>query len=88
MRLRNGKGQSILEYTLILAAIIGVLVWIILKQGGIKDTVSGAYDRSNTAVNKTTEELDFGIYSGSSTPGGGGGGGGTNVTNNVTNPTG
>ena len=59
----NKKGQSILEYTLILAAIIAVLVWVILRPGGIKSTVQTSYEKVGGAVNTTTQGLTYGIYS-------------------------
>ena len=58
----NKKGQSILEYTLLLAAIIGVLVWVILNPSGIKSTVSGSYEKAGSSVKTTTNRLNFGIF--------------------------
>jgi len=51
------RGQSILEYTLILGAIIAVLVFILLRPSGIKDKVGNAYEKTSNAVGDTTDDL-------------------------------
>ena len=59
------KGQSILEYTLILGAVIAVLVVALLGtsgQGGIKNKVGSAYDKAGNAISTTTSDLSHGIF--------------------------
>ncbi|MBL7130226.1 MAG: hypothetical protein ISS45_02270 [Candidatus Omnitrophica bacterium] len=62
MKVRFRKGQSIMEITLLLAVIIGVLVAVLLKQGGLKDKITGAYDATGTALENTTADLTGGIF--------------------------
>ncbi|MCK9571787.1 MAG: hypothetical protein M0Q96_00695 [Candidatus Omnitrophica bacterium] len=59
------KGQSILEYTLLLGAIIAVLVVVLLgtsKSGGIKGQVSKTYETVGNALDKTTADLTTGVF--------------------------
>ncbi len=56
------KGQSILEYTLVLGAVIAVVVAVLFGSGGIKDKVKGAYEKAGTAVGNTTNDLTGGVF--------------------------
>lgn len=61
---RKGKNaQSILEYTLLLGAIIGVIVAALLGQGGIKDKVEATYNKTGEAIGNITDSLNQGIFS-------------------------
>ena len=62
MRKHSKLGQSILEYTLLLAAIIAVLVVVLLGQGGISSKVGDTYNATGNALGKTAERLDEGIW--------------------------
>lgn len=62
MKRELSKGQSILEYTLLLGAIIAVLVAVLLGRGGIKDKVKGAYDKTGEAIGKVTDKMDTGVF--------------------------
>lgn len=62
MKTNHRRGQSILEYTLILGAVIGVVVVVLLSPNGIKDKVSGAYNRTGEALANTTADLTGGIF--------------------------
>lgn len=64
MRKDLRTGQSILEYTLLLGAIIAVLVAVLLGNGGIKSKVENAYKKTGTALETTTNDLTAGIFSG------------------------
>lgn len=56
------KGQSILEYTLLLGAIIAVLVAVLMGRGGIKEKVTGVYDKTGKAIGKVTNNMDTGVF--------------------------
>jgi Flp pilus assembly pilin Flp len=62
MRRNRGKGQSILEYTLLLGAIIAVLVIVLLNKGGVKDKVGDTYTKVGDALTKTTADLTTGVF--------------------------
>jgi Flp pilus assembly pilin Flp len=62
METRLKRGQSILEYTLLLGAIIGVIVLVLLKQGGIKDKVEGAYNKTGETIGKVTDSMNQGLF--------------------------
>jgi Flp pilus assembly pilin Flp len=62
MRRNRRKGQSILEYTLLLGAIIAVLVIVLLNEGGIKGKVQASYQKVGTAVENTTNDLTTGVF--------------------------
>lgn len=56
------KGQSILEYTLLLGAIIGVVVFALLSSGGIKDKVQTTYTNAGTTIESVTNNMTTGIF--------------------------
>jgi Flp pilus assembly pilin Flp len=57
------KGQSILEYTLLLGAVIAVIVTVLLAQGtGIKDKIKAVYEKAGDALTNTTADLTKGIF--------------------------
>lgn len=66
MKRKHNKGQSILEYTLLLAAVIGVIVYVLLGSGGIKSKIINAYNATGDALNTTTTGLTAGVFN--STP--------------------
>ncbi len=57
------KGQSILEYTLILGAIIGVVVLVLfVGQNSMKQRIDDTYDAAGQAVEDTTDDLTGGVF--------------------------
>lgn len=58
------SGQSILEYTLLLGAIIAIIVTVLLGTGGIKEKMQTAYEKAGTAIENTANDLDEGIFEG------------------------
>ncbi|MCX5705563.1 MAG: hypothetical protein NTZ92_05875 [Candidatus Omnitrophica bacterium] len=64
MNIRHEGGQSILEYTLVLGAVIAVIVLVLLGKGGIKDKVQASYERTGDAITQTTNDLSSGVFSG------------------------
>ena len=64
MRIRYESGQSILEYTLVLGAVIAVIVFVLLGQGGIKDKVESTYTKTGDAITKTADDLTAGVFTG------------------------
>ena len=64
MKTRYESGQSILEYTLVLGAVIAVIVFVLLGQGGIKEKVQNAYSKSGDAITKTADDLTSGVFVG------------------------
>jgi len=68
MRIRYESGQSILEYTLVLGAVIAVIVFVLLGNGknSIKQKVQDAYTQSGDAISKTATDLTTGVFTGTS----------------------
>ncbi|MFH0791207.1 MAG: hypothetical protein V2A64_06200 [Candidatus Omnitrophota bacterium] len=64
-------GQSILEYTLLLGAVIAVIVAVLLGNGGIKSKVESVYTRTGTALETTTNDLTTGVFTDTGTGTGG-----------------
>ena len=58
----NKKAQSIIEYTIMLAVIVGAIVWIVMR-GGIGDNVKKAYDKSTNALDNAGKSINFGNFS-------------------------
>jgi len=56
------KGQSILEYTLVLAAVIGVVVAVLFANGGMKSKIEGAYNKAGDALSNTANSLSAGVF--------------------------
>ena len=56
------RGQSILEYTLLLGAIIAIIVAILLSQGGIKDKVRDTYTKFGDTVSNASDDLTTGVF--------------------------
>jgi len=63
---RNSKsGQSILEYTLLLGVVIGIIVVILLGTGGgggMQGTIREAYNKTGEALNSTATNLTGGLF--------------------------
>jgi Flp pilus assembly pilin Flp len=74
MRMRNNTGQSILEYTLVLGAVIAVVVYVLLGSGGIKEKVQSAYTKTGNTVSATSTDASIGVFSGVSDTATGSGG--------------
>jgi Flp pilus assembly pilin Flp len=53
-----------LEYTLVLGAVIAVIVFVLLGNGGIKQKVEDAYSKSGDAISKTADDLNAGVFTG------------------------
>ena len=70
MGIRHDSGQSILEYTLVLGAVIAVIVAVLLGRGGIKDKVQASYERTGDAITQTTNDLSSGVFSGTASSSG------------------
>ncbi len=62
MSIRYESGQSILEYTLVLGAVIAVIVFVLLGPGGIKTKVQDSYVRTGEAITSTTTDLTSGVF--------------------------
>lgn len=62
MKMKNRRGQSILEYTLILGVVIGIVILVVFRQGGMKAAISDTYNKSATAINTTSGELNKGVF--------------------------
>ena len=56
------KGQSILEYTLVIAAVIAVLIFVMLGNGSnsLKNKIYHSYQRSTTTVDAANTDVDQG----------------------------
>jgi len=62
MRKEFKKGQSILEYTLLLGVVISVIVAVLLSNGGIKANIQASYDKTGQALTQTTNDLTAGVF--------------------------
>lgn len=62
--MKKRKAQSILEYTLLLGAVVAVIVSVLLGSGGIKSKVEDAYETSGDAIENVTGQLNQGIFGG------------------------
>jgi Flp pilus assembly pilin Flp len=52
------RGQSILEYTLVLGAVIAVIVLVMFRANdGVKDKVKGVYDNAAKAIGYAGEKM-------------------------------
>lgn len=67
MSRRQKSGQSILEYTLVLGAVIAVVVFVLLGPTGIKQKVQDTYTRTGDAITHTTADLTSGVFTGTAT---------------------
>ena len=53
------KGQGIVEYALILAAVAIIAIYVLSGSGGLTKAVSDAYSNAGSKINKATTS-DFG----------------------------
>ena len=51
------KAQGILEYALLLGAIVAVIVIVLVKQGGIGSSVHDSYINLGNSIKTTTGDL-------------------------------
>lgn len=60
----NRKGQSVLEYTLLLAVVVAALVFVLLGNGdnSIKNKVQNAYTATGDALEETTGKLTSDVF--------------------------
>ncbi|MCP4652933.1 MAG: hypothetical protein GY858_06065 [Candidatus Omnitrophica bacterium] len=57
------KAQGILEYTLLLGAIIAVVVTVMMKKdSGVAARVKKTYEKAGTAIDKTNKDLNVGVF--------------------------
>ena len=62
MRKQLRKGQSILEYTLVMGAVIAGIVAVLFGSGGFGDKVKSAYNKAGSALENTANDLNAGIF--------------------------
>ena len=62
MRKDCRKGQSILEYTLLLGAIIAVLIAVLLNEGGVRNKVQATYTKAGESLTNTINSLDDQLF--------------------------
>ena len=64
MFLRNRKAQGLLEYTLLLGAIVAIVVVVLMKQGGVASTAKDTYMTAGNAMNNTIQAAnnDIGVF--------------------------
>lgn len=64
MKLDSKKGQSILEYTLILGVVISAIIFVLVGGGGggVRQGITDAYDASATALESTVADLTSGVF--------------------------
>ncbi|MDP8259861.1 MAG: hypothetical protein P9L96_02505 [Candidatus Gygaella obscura] len=54
--IRNKRGQSTLEYLLVLAAVVGLLVWA--AQGPIRVAVTNMFSDANDTISTAADYLE------------------------------
>ncbi len=59
---KRRKAQSILEYTLLFGAIIGVIITVLLADGGISDSVEASYTAAQEAIDGVTDSMNQGVF--------------------------
>ncbi|MDD5155802.1 MAG: hypothetical protein PHF11_04875 [Candidatus Omnitrophica bacterium] len=62
---KNRRGQSILEYTLILGVVIGIAILVLFGGGantGMKGAINSTYQKAGNAITNTTAELNVGVF--------------------------
>jgi Flp pilus assembly pilin Flp len=61
--MRQEKAQSILEYTLLLGAVIAVVVLVLIGgKSNVKTKVQNTYEKFGTALENTTNDLTGGVF--------------------------
>ena len=61
---RMKKSQGILEYTLLLGAIVAIVVVVLMGNNGIASKVKGTYNKAGSAVGTTSNNASFGVFNG------------------------
>lgn len=56
------KAQAILEYALLLAAIIAIVIAVLFSKGGIKSKVQSTYNKIGTALESTTNDFTTKVF--------------------------
>ena len=56
MLLKFKKSQGILEYTLLLGAIVAIVVLVMMKQGGVGTKVKGTYETIGGAISSSNDD--------------------------------
>ncbi|TRZ95608.1 hypothetical protein D4R78_03010 [bacterium] len=57
------KAQGILEYTILLAVVIAVIVFVMMSSNaGIKKGLDDAYDKSAKALSKAAVDIDNTVF--------------------------
>jgi len=66
MILRERKAQGILEYTLLLGAVIAVVIVVLMGKSGIGNTTKTTYNNAGKAIDNTISKAqsDVGIFNG------------------------
>ena len=57
LMLRKSKAQGILEYTIMLAAVVAIIMAVMLGKGGVGSKIASSYNAMGSAVNNTTNDL-------------------------------
>ena len=55
------KSQGILEYTIMLGAVVAIIVVVMLKKNGIGTHVKDSYDKMGTSLSTTVNDLTTSI---------------------------
>ena len=66
MKLNRKRGQSILEYTLILGVVIAAIIAVLFGGGGgasnVSTSVQATFTRSSEALNKSVGDMIYGVF--------------------------
>lgn len=62
MRKDFKRGQSILEYTLLLSMVIAIIVTVLMAKGGLRGKVKSSYDKVGDALEEATSNLTSSVF--------------------------
>lgn len=56
------KGQSLLEYTLLLAMVIALILFVLFSGSGIEPKMKATYNKVGTAIDNVNTTISEGIF--------------------------
>jgi len=62
MRKITKRGQSILEYTLLLGVVIIAVVAVLFSSEGVKEKLQTTYNKTGGAIENTSNDMTVGVF--------------------------
>jgi Flp pilus assembly pilin Flp len=56
------RGQSILEYTLLLAMVIALILFVLFSSGGLRGKMETSYTNVGTAISNVSGKMNTGVF--------------------------